>query len=581
MIFSGSLTSGGIDASELLPGDVILCYNGSGYNYHTAMYAGNGQMVDCSSGNSPAIKVHPYDPSGYRIAMRYTGDAGGGAARGTSTAAELGQFTPQSEPVTLRTISRETGTRTALSCSSGYGVAQSFAGIDGKYAVAFTNADADTAQGIVRLFRPDGKYLSQTAADIWHANGSCISSDNTVLVAGSLRDGRRNTAAELSVEGNDINVRSDRSLPGSASSIAYDKDTRKYILASGSNMTVYDSEFKRLTTINRSMHGTYYQDIGAGGGCIFACHTEIKGGENNGRNYIDIYDEDTGDYYGTFFVDYGELESADIVDGELVLLIHIKGSSDNYIQYTGITIQGAGAVTSLINFRVSATKYGIGSRWQLSKNGITAGHLSGGLQADAVIDDGRFSIDGRLLGGRMQIKGSAADGKIEGSGWVEKALEANDINEGSAEGRATYVGVDDTDTDHSAAVLSQLTKWNNSHNPFYYGYGGYCELWVADIYKAAGRPISGACCAYTHGVNNAHRTGKIPKGALIFSGMKRNGSMYENGHRQSAYCDVCDHWAGHVAIYVGNGLVAGSQVPYLMSVDTWIDMFGYGGWSLQ
>lgn len=150
------------------------------------------------------------------------------------------------------------------------------------------------------------------------------------------------------------------------------------------------------------------------------------------------------------------------------------------------------------------------------------------------------------------------------------------------EGKATYVGVDDTDTLFSQKILAQTSKWSNSYPPFYSGYGGMCELWVYDTYIAAGQPCDGSCCAYHHGELNAHKTGAIPKGALIFSGIiPSTGQMYENNHRASAYCDVCGHYAGHVAIYVGNGMVAGSQIPYLQSVDAWIAVYGYGGWSTR
>lgn len=153
--------------------------------------------------------------------------------------------------------------------------------------------------------------------------------------------------------------------------------------------------------------------------------------------------------------------------------------------------------------------------------------------------------------------------------------------ESELHGKATYVGVDDSDTAHSTAVLQQVRRWSNSYPPFYNGYGGLCELWVYDTYVTAGLPCNGTCCAYRHS-QSAQKEGKIPKGALIFSGIiPSTGQMYENNHRASAYCDVCGHYAGHVAIYAGNGMVAGAQIPYLMDLDTWIEIYGYGGWSLR
>ena len=147
------------------------------------------------------------------------------------------------------------------------------------------------------------------------------------------------------------------------------------------------------------------------------------------------------------------------------------------------------------------------------------------------------------------------------------------------EGYGVYSGVDDTDTDFSRKVLRQTEQWSNNHNPCDYGYGGQCESWVYDVYQAAGIPHSGYCCAYRHCMMTATTEGAIPKGALIFSGRLADGTLYENNHRASAWCDVCQHYAGHVAIYIGGGKVAGAQYPYIQSLNAWMAVYGYGGWS--
>ena len=149
-------------------------------------------------------------------------------------------------------------------------------------------------------------------------------------------------------------------------------------------------------------------------------------------------------------------------------------------------------------------------------------------------------------------------------------------------GSATYVGVDDSDTELSRRVLAETGRWSDSNNPYdTEKYCGKCELWVHDIYTAAGIDIGGYCCARGHADMAAKREGKIPKGAIVFSGVRPDGSIYENGHREGLFCDACGNWPGHVAIYVGGGMIAGSQAQYYMSVDAWIDLFGYGGWSFE
>lgn len=164
------------------------------------------------------------------------------------------------------------------------------------------------------------------------------------------------------------------------------------------------------------------------------------------------------------------------------------------------------------------------------------------------------------------------------------ALSAIDIGEESfpesdlGKGKATYVGVDDTDTEFSKKILAQTSKYSNSYNPYYHGYTNLCQKFCGDMYRKAGVPYQGTCCAFRHSTI-AQKTGKIPKGALVFSGRKPDGSFYENNHAPGTYCGFCNSWAGHIGIYVGNGIIVGSQIPYAMSVDAWIEMCGYGGYS--
>lgn len=151
-------------------------------------------------------------------------------------------------------------------------------------------------------------------------------------------------------------------------------------------------------------------------------------------------------------------------------------------------------------------------------------------------------------------------------------------DESLGKGKATYVGVDDTDTEFSRKILAQTSKYSNSYNPYYHGYTNLCQKFCGDMYRKAGVPYQGTCCAFRHSTI-AQKSGKIPKGALVFSGRKPDGSFYENNHAPGTYCGFCNSWAGHIGIYVGNGIIVGSQIPYAMSVDAWIELCGYGGWS--
>lgn len=173
------------------------------------------------------------------------------------------------------------------------------------------------------------------------------------------------------------------------------------------------------------------------------------------------------------------------------------------------------------------------------------------------------------------------------SSQVQKQVSALSVTASSEEsfpeanlgkGKATYVGVDDTDTEFSKKILAQTSKYSNSYNPYYHGYTNLCQKFCGDMYRKSGVPYQGTCCAFKHSTI-AQKSGKIPKGALVFSGRKPDGSFYENNHAPGTYCTVSNSWAGHIGIYVGNGIIVGSQIPYAMSVDAWIEMCGYGGWS--
>lgn len=161
---------------------------------------------------------------------------------------------------------------------------------------------------------------------------------------------------------------------------------------------------------------------------------------------------------------------------------------------------------------------------------------------------------------------------------LDNDKETNAQNENLGKGKATYVGVDDTDTEFSRKIIAQTSKYSNSYNPYYHGYTNLCQKFCGDIYRKAGVPYQDACCAFKHSTI-AQKSGKIPKGALVFSGRKPDGSFYENNHVPGTYCTVSNSWAGHIGIYVGNGIIVGSQIPYAMSVDAWIELCGYGGWS--
>lgn len=100
---------------------------------------------------------------------------------------------------------------------------------------------------------------------------------------------------------------------------------------------------------------------------------------------------------------------------------------------------------------------------------------------------------------------------------------------------------------------------------------GQCQKWVANVYVKAGqKPRQSRACA-TEAANAWLRSGSknnIPIGATIYGSHSWN------------YKTKCgNHQAGHVGIYVGNGLVASREGSVtLKPIDKWIQGYGYRGW---
>ena len=332
----------GLPESMLEPGDIIVMYAGGSYN-HVAVYLGNSQYAE-ASGNGSLLRIngnYADIENSVKVAIRYIGLGGSGTIG--SSGGEADNYTKKDSVTVLEEISSDTGSRKSIGFVRGTSAncAQSFAFVKGQYGVAIVTSDEPPSYVQTYDKECNPKSLVRND-DMIHANGACETHDGKLLVAGRL--GGNRSGGELFNVGESVTTAGSIDLPSSAAAIAYDRETEKYILSAGTTMRVYDKTMtKELTSISRSMHNMYFQDIGASHGFIFACHTEEKGRENYGSNYIDIFNEETGDYCGSYYLNYGELESCDVVDGELVLLVHILGF-ENYIQNTGIMIgDGGGA----------------------------------------------------------------------------------------------------------------------------------------------------------------------------------------------------------------------------------------------
>lgn len=342
-----------LNFSDLQPGDIMVQHSYDDQHGHMNMYIGGNDLVEAASfGFGPnSLCVQKGRAKSWftklkngssqcgegdkNFVMRYTGGSAGS------------QYTKKDELTILDEISANTGKRHSIGYVNGTdsNCAQSFAYVGNKFAVAYV--DTNHPPGYVQLVEKNGKKKGVVRCDdILHANAACATHDDKFMVAGRL-GGNRNAANIFSVNGDSVSSDGEKGIPVGASSIAYDRETDTYCLKVGMNVHLYDRNFNKKSVVSCTYHGngTFYQDMGAGGGFIFCCFTAYGSAdsEDSGDNFIDIYNESTGDYCGTYKVNYGELESCDVVDGELVLLVHISGYV-NYIQFTGIKVNsGLGA----------------------------------------------------------------------------------------------------------------------------------------------------------------------------------------------------------------------------------------------
>lgn len=119
------------------------------------------------------------------------------------------------------------------------------------------------------------------------------------------------------------------------------------------------------------------------------------------------------------------------------------------------------------------------------------------------------------------------------------------------------------------AEQKRIVQYATSGNSFGVGQG-WCQAWVANVYQKATGVRNSKCCAAACRDAWATTKGEIPVGAAIYSG---------RGYRSRTNCG-CGRNAGHVGIYIGNGMVISMVYgPTTQSLKSWYNYYGYGGWS--
>ena len=266
----------------------------------------------------------------------------GGSTSSASSTPQISTDVKSYDEITvLKTISRDTGTIKTIS-NSGYNP-QSFAYHNGYYYVQWIHPTETGQDGVIYKYDENMSQKKTSPGDltVGHGNGLTYStSDNKLYSVTTARVGDNKKATVIDPDRLEYVKQVD--LDHGTSGIAYDRLTNRFITSSGApngnadspgHLYVYDSSLSNQVGAKsiEKKRWTTAQDIAAYGGIIYVC---IK--SSSGSDHIDMYNEDNGNYLGSYDTKNYELESIDINDNnEIVLLYH---NSDT-IQFTGIQAQ--------------------------------------------------------------------------------------------------------------------------------------------------------------------------------------------------------------------------------------------------
>lgn len=334
-IISYARKSGGGHVFIYLGGGIVAEAGHSGYYGHKAKLSSGGKLGASSKKWAFISRAGSSTP----VNVSSTAFATAGLSGTTRSANDLPSY--KSVHI-LGEIKQSDGKTEHLKRRGSYQIGQSFALTDnGNFVVAWATQPS-TTKVCASLYDSSGKHLDDKYVNGYHANASTVSKDGEIWIGGWLT-GASNKVASLTATGKSLSSNGTKALPArNSSGLAYDRQTGKYILAAGGTIRIYDSSLKNCERKTYKKHGSAYQDVGAGGGIIYACHSVKKGNLKNGtgENYVDLFRESDGAYLGSYFLNYGELESCVIEKGELVLLIHVKGEGRCFIQWTGVNVLG-------------------------------------------------------------------------------------------------------------------------------------------------------------------------------------------------------------------------------------------------
>lgn len=197
----------------------------------------------------------------------------------------------------------------------GAGLAQSMCCTGDGYVIAFVNR----GNSIGRLEKYDlsGQRVAvnEAAGHLGHANG-CTYDPNTgnIYVMKTYASANYNEIRAFDSE--TLESKDSASFPMSPSGIGYDAQMAEFYMTASSRIYITDKDMGLIRTIYRK-RAYRSQDICGYNGIAMSCIW--TGGSGS---YIDMYREADGSYLGSFLAPFGEIESACVEDGHLVMLFN-------------------------------------------------------------------------------------------------------------------------------------------------------------------------------------------------------------------------------------------------------------------
>lgn len=201
----------------------------------------------------------------------------------------------------------------SASGSGSAGVAQSMCCTGDGYVVAFVNRGNST--GCLKKYDMKGKEIAANTntGNIGHANG-CTYDPKTgcVYVMKTYASAKYHDIRVF--DGETLESRDSISFGTAPSGIGYDATTKQFYMTASSRVYVTDSNLSMVRTIHRK-RAYRSQDVAGYNGIVMSCIW--TGGSGS---YIDMYRALNGAYLGSIYAPFGEIESACVEDGHLVML---------------------------------------------------------------------------------------------------------------------------------------------------------------------------------------------------------------------------------------------------------------------